>query len=1469
LAAGSITANSATLNASVNPNGASTTIYFQYGLTTSYGSTTFSLTGITTSQSDGISVSSLSPNTTYHFRVVGYNSGGTSYGSDLTFTTSATAPTVQTLAASSVTSSSAQMNGSINPNGATTSAYFQYGTTTSYGNSTSPATGITSTVNILSTWSGLSPNTTYHYRAVAYNSGGTSYGNDVSFTTSASVAAPTVQTLAASSVAATSATLNSSVNPNGASTTIYYQYGLTAGYGSTTISGNIGTTSGNYGTSISGLSAGVTYHFRIVGYNTYGTSYGSDLTFTTTSTSSSVAGKVLNSFGQPIAGASVQIGSNLATSGNDGSYSIIGLSAGNYPVTVSATGYITFSSTLTVPASAQLSQPFTLSPAGSSGSPPIVTSITTPYSPNGEALYFLDGVTFPVTFTATVNWGNHSAGTVQFITPKSGNYPVSANGGNTASQQIDVGSAFGPGGKLQVQAISSDGSQSVSAVANFVVMSALPIQNLSAFSVMSEGGQFKYQSQTASSIQFLSDSLSGDDGLEIDQSIPMFGGNPIKLGFSPTLNATITGNHLDLLQVEVSNANANDNNDPGLDLAGLNFDMSNPKIDIFANYNATLQQWQWGGSLGINGDVRASATTYLPVPIPVPVFASVDFDLPFDATLALNNLEPVTWNGTINLDPTVTGTLGAGVDDVAALTGWIQGQVPLTFQYPQTPHLVSYEVQLSAGVTVYVNLWIINASASDQLFTWEWPNANPSPQILSPLLVNKPALMRPYPRNYLNKFSYAAFNGKSSTGFSPAIRPMGLPSGSPNPLLYALQTDIFPFSEPSISANGTNCYAVWLYDNPSRTANNQTMLVSSEFNGTSWSTFSPVADDGTADFHPQLRTFADGSAVVAWENGGTVLSTNAALTDIMTNLEIATAFYDPVAGAWQPMQQLTTNNYLDQSPRIAGPSESNLMLVWVANTKNDSEGSSANPNQLWFATRNGSTWSTPQTFASVPYPLLKYDMTYDGTNAYVMMSLDADNTLTNVNAHELFEMAYQNGSWGGLTQLTTNQVPNDHPQMAIDPYGNIVLVWLQGNTLSSVVNFNFANQQIVGTNQYSSNLGDFKLANSSDGRLAIVWAVPSPQYPSELYAMFYDPIFEVWGNPKQLTDDPETEMETAATFYGTNQLMALYDRVDIAIGDTNQIIQYGTVITNADLYVLQYQLTNNLVLVANSLTVSPANPAPGDTVTLSVMAENLGDSGVSNVLVAFYQGDPNNGGLEIGQTNLAVLLAPGATNVVSIPWTVPATTNPLPVYAVIDPYQQYPESDLQNEEVNNTFVEPELVVQSVTWGQIASNLLSITATVINKGTIASQPAAVSFLLNSLTGTNLFSTNIVSLAPGQSIDVNFIWNVPSLGNGLSLFAVVNTGTNADFNPQNETLEMTIQPNITQVNVQLGPVLLLSGGAVQIGVTGLAGQTYPIQVSTNLVNWDFLTNTTLTNLSGQFIDFSAPNFSQRFYRSALSP
>src|SRR5207237_3095967 len=79
----SIVSSSDTLNGTVDPHGLTTTVYFQYGTTTSYGSTTASQskTG-NTYQSVAASISGLSASTTYHFRIVATNSAGTVYGAD-------------------------------------------------------------------------------------------------------------------------------------------------------------------------------------------------------------------------------------------------------------------------------------------------------------------------------------------------------------------------------------------------------------------------------------------------------------------------------------------------------------------------------------------------------------------------------------------------------------------------------------------------------------------------------------------------------------------------------------------------------------------------------------------------------------------------------------------------------------------------------------------------------------------------------------------------------------------------------------------------------------------------------------------------------------------------------------------------------------------------------------------------------------------------------------------------------------------------------------------------------------------------------------------------------------------------------------------------------------------------------------------------------------------------------------------
>jgi hypothetical protein len=110
--------------------------------------------------------------------------GSTSVLLDLKYSGGSALPEANTGSASSISSTSAILHGTVIPNGSTTTCYFQYGTTTDYGaQTTSRTTDIDMSVS--ETLAGLSPETTYHYRLVAANVSGTSYGPDQSLRTTA------------------------------------------------------------------------------------------------------------------------------------------------------------------------------------------------------------------------------------------------------------------------------------------------------------------------------------------------------------------------------------------------------------------------------------------------------------------------------------------------------------------------------------------------------------------------------------------------------------------------------------------------------------------------------------------------------------------------------------------------------------------------------------------------------------------------------------------------------------------------------------------------------------------------------------------------------------------------------------------------------------------------------------------------------------------------------------------------------------------------------------------------------------------------------------------------------------------------------------------------------------------------------------------------------------------------------------
>jgi hypothetical protein len=221
----------------------------------------------------------------YHFRIVAHDGRGTSFGSDRTFTTLSVTgpPVVITSPATLIASFSATLNGSVDPHGLTTSVHFQYGTTTSYGLTTAPQSHTGNTyLNISANISGLLASHVYHFRIVATNSAGTTFGADRTFTTLSATGAPVVTTNPATNITSSSATLNGSLDPHGLTTSVHFQYGATTSYGFTTpMQSHTGNTYLNISANISGLSASHVYHFRIVATNSAGTRYGSDRTFTT------------------------------------------------------------------------------------------------------------------------------------------------------------------------------------------------------------------------------------------------------------------------------------------------------------------------------------------------------------------------------------------------------------------------------------------------------------------------------------------------------------------------------------------------------------------------------------------------------------------------------------------------------------------------------------------------------------------------------------------------------------------------------------------------------------------------------------------------------------------------------------------------------------------------------------------------------------------------------------------------------------------------------------------------------------------------------------------------------------------------------------------------------------------------------------------------------------------------------------
>ncbi|MEY1639587.1 FISUMP domain-containing protein [Tenuifilum osseticum] len=287
----SITATTATSGGNITSDGGFDITARGVVWSASENPTTTSNLGVT---SDGAgtgsytsSLTNLQPGTVYYVRAYATNSVGTAYGNQLSFTTQDGAITLSTNAITSITATTAVSGGSITSDGGAPITARGVVWSTSQNPTVETNLGVTSngsgTGTFTSNLTNLQPGTVYYIRAYATNSVGTTYGNQLSFTTQNGVI--TLTTTEVTSITATSAVSGGSITSDGGAP-ITARGIIWSTSQDPTVETNLGVTTNGTGTgtftsNLTNLQPVTVYYVRAYATNSVGTAYGNQLSFTT------------------------------------------------------------------------------------------------------------------------------------------------------------------------------------------------------------------------------------------------------------------------------------------------------------------------------------------------------------------------------------------------------------------------------------------------------------------------------------------------------------------------------------------------------------------------------------------------------------------------------------------------------------------------------------------------------------------------------------------------------------------------------------------------------------------------------------------------------------------------------------------------------------------------------------------------------------------------------------------------------------------------------------------------------------------------------------------------------------------------------------------------------------------------------------------------------------------------------------
>jgi hypothetical protein len=697
------------------------------------------------------------------------------------------------------------------------------------------------------------------------------------------------------------------------------------------------------------------------------------------------------------------------------------------------------------------------------------------------------------------------------------------------------------------------------------------------------------------------------------------------------------------------------------------------------------------------------------------------------------------------------------------------GTPTVTLQVPADP---SYLKEVSAELLAGVELTIFDqwSKSYEKTHTWSY-----SPSGSTTILVQETGTRssperdwRLIGRDYMtDPAQYALFTANQ------APQSPGLASTRATTETQIL-ANVFPYSDLALATSGDQALLLWQHDDPSKPVTQSLDISYTLWDGTSWSAPAALTDDTLQDFQPLVAFDGTGGAMAVWQRATQPMGDQPTIT-FTKGIELAYATWDGIT--WSVPQLLTTNNALDHQAALAPAGDGRLLLTWVANSQGKLLGDAEAPDTIYASLWDGSSWSAPQVVLSDLTGLLGMSLAYRGDEAMFFYSRDMDGDMSTIADEELFALSWGDGGWGNPVRLTDDSLPDASPIVLYGPDGVERLLWVRDDTLTYQEGLGGTPRPVLA--EASVALLNYRANIDAQENLALVWQGLSPG-GADIYYSVYDAANDVFRLKEQLTRDRPLEKGMAPAFMPGGGLWLAYTKdelveQDVVISPTLTISNVTMFSGKSDLYVLEHKLYRDLAITAEDISISAPAPQSGETAIISATVHNVGDLGVTDLEVAFYQGDPDAGRVLIGTRIVTGVLGGGMTATISHPWTVPAAAELVQIYVRVDPQNLVIELDETNNQAAVGGLVPNLAVEGVGVSYGTGQQVTVTVSLRNVGPVRAMDVPLELRLDEVTDAPVYSSTLAELGPGDETQAVVTWYVTTVPTGWhKVYAIVNPG-----------------------------------------------------------------------------------------------